>query len=94
MMVTAFGALTYALAVTLGVVAWRRHVHLGRWHHAAYALACVGTASTLMLAFHVAMLLPAACLVIMPAFRGRSTPHKLIGSIGIAGYGITIAAAW
>lgn len=93
-MITAFGAVTYALAVMLGIVAWRRRVHLGRWHHAAYALACVGTALTLMLDFHAALLLPSACLVIMPSFRGRSTPHKLIGSIGIVGYGITIAAAW
>lgn len=93
-MVTAFGALTYVLAVTLGIVAWRRRVHLGRWHHAAYALACIGTASTLMLAFHAALLLPAACLVIMPAFRGRSTPHKLIGSIGMIGYGVAITVVF
>jgi|688.fasta_scaffold886958_2 hypothetical protein len=93
-MITAFGALTYALAVTLGVIAWRRRVHLGRWHHAAYALACIGTALTLMLAFHVALVLPAACLVVMPAFRGRSTPHKLIGSIGTLGYGIALTGAF
>ena len=93
-MIIVFGALTYALAVTLGVVAWRRRVHLGRWHHAAYALACVGTASALMLAFNVALVLPAACLVVMPAFRGRSTPHKLIGSIGTIGYGIALTGAF
>ncbi len=93
-MITAFGALSYVLAVTLGVVAWRRRVHLGRWHHAAYAMACVGTASALMLAFQAALLLPAACLVIMPAFRGRSTPHKLIGSIGMIGYGIALTGAF
>jgi hypothetical protein len=47
-----------------------------------------------MLAFHVALVLPAACLVVMPAFRGRSTPHKLIGSIGTLGYGIALTGAF
>jgi hypothetical protein len=30
----------------------------------------------------------------MPAFRGRSTPHKLIGSIGTLGYGIALTGAF
>ena len=86
----ALGFGTYVCSVVLGVIAWRTRIHLGIWHHIAYAAAIVGTGIALISSLHVFLFVPAACLVLMPIYRGRSTPHKLIGLVGLAGYIVTL----
>lgn len=80
------GAVTYAFSIVIGIIAWRRSVHLGRWHHVAYAGACAGTLSALVFDFHVAMLLPALSLSVLPFWSGRTRIHKIIGLAGSTGY--------
>lgn len=87
------GIITYMCSVLLGIIAWRNRVHLGVWHHVAYAAALAGTAIALYGAFRWPLVLPASCLVMMPIFRGRSVPHKIIGLTGLMGYVVTLATS-
>jgi hypothetical protein len=85
-MILLLGFTTYIIAVTLGIVAWRRQVHFGRWHHIAYGAACLGTGAAIVFSFHIALAIPAACLAVMPRLPGRSIHHKVAGLVGLIGW--------
>ncbi|MBU3741861.1 MAG: hypothetical protein FGM24_06195 [Candidatus Kapabacteria bacterium] len=86
MNVVVIGAIAYACSIVIGIIAWRRSVHLGRWHHAAYATACAGTLLALVVDFHAALLLPALSLSVLPFWSGRTRIHRVIGLAGSSGY--------
>lgn len=89
-MILLLGFTTYIIAVTLGIVAWRRQVHFGRWHHIAYGAACLGTGAAIVFSFHIALAIPAACLAVMPRFAGSTPHHKIIGLAGIGGWVVSM----
>lgn len=89
-MILLLGFGTYLLSVILGMVAWQRRIHLGRWHHIAYGAACIGTGAAIVFSFHIALAIPAACLAVMPRLPGRSIHHKVVGMLGIGGWVVSM----
>lgn len=82
--------LLYATSCLLGLVAlWGRR-RLGRAHHVAYALCCLGTAAATMFDFRWGLLVVLAVLAGFPWARPRSGAHIGLAALG----GLALVVTW
>ena len=84
------GLALYAFNLLLGILAWRKRMHFGWFHHFVYALVFAGAIAATVFAFHPALFLTLFALALLPATRPRSFAHPGLAVVGFLGYVVAL----